>query len=219
MSEQSPERIPVEISLHSKSRLLIIEFSDGKRFKLPCEYLRVFSKAKEVRTMEKPITGKERVNITHIEPQGQYAVRIIFDDGHDTGIYSWDTLYELGEKQEQNWQDYLRRLAECGYHRQAAGADETAPKRLRLLYFAYLVKFMRKESEEVEAPAKVVDVQSLIDWMRIRYRDRAYLFQDGSFQVTVNKQFSEPFTRLESGDEVAFIPTSPVPPVKNGATS
>ncbi len=106
MSEQSSNRIPTEINLHSKSRLLVIEFADGKRFELPCEYLRVFSRAKEVRTMEGPITGKEEVTITSIEPQGQYAVQLVFDDGHDTGIYSWETLYELGEMREENWQGY-----------------------------------------------------------------------------------------------------------------
>ncbi|OQX31797.1 MAG: hypothetical protein B0D96_00430 [Candidatus Sedimenticola endophacoides] len=106
MNQKSPERVPVEINLHSKSRVLCIEFSDGSRFELPCEYLRVFSKAKEVRTSGAPVTGKEEVNITAIEPQGQYAVRLLFDDGHDTGIYSWDTLYELGVKHEQNWSVY-----------------------------------------------------------------------------------------------------------------
>ncbi|OQX46721.1 MAG: 1-(5-phosphoribosyl)-5-((5-phosphoribosylamino)methylideneamino)imidazole-4-carboxamide isomerase [Candidatus Sedimenticola endophacoides] len=117
MNQKSPERVPVEINLHSKSRVLCIEFSDGSRFELPCEYLRVFSKAKEVRTSGAPVTGKEEVNITAIEPQGQYAVRLLFDDGHDTGIYSWDTLYDLGANQERNWRDYLARLSEAGVQR------------------------------------------------------------------------------------------------------
>ena len=212
MSEQSTDKMPTEINLHSKSRLLIIKFSDGKQFDLPCEYLRVFSKAKEVRSMEKPVTGKEEVTITQIEPQGQYAVRMTFDDGHDTGIYSWDTLYELGEKQEDNWQAYLKRLEAIGYQRNAE-RDSEERRKVKLLYFTYLVKKMRRESEEVELPKTVTDVTSLVEWLRRRNRDTAHLFREDSFRVTVNKQFAEPFTLIESGDEVAFVPTSPVAPV------
>ena len=207
--------MPREIHLHSKSRLLVITFSDDRRFELPCEYLRVFSRAKEVRTLERPVTGKEKVTITSIEPQGQYAVRLVFDDGHDTGIYSWDTLYELGEKQGENWQAYLRRLDELGISRSTAPGttEESGPRHVKMLYFTYLVKELRKESEDLEIPPQVVDVASLIDWLRKRYADEAHLFRDGSIQVTVNKQFSEPFTRIEDGDEVALIPTSPIAPV------
>ena len=142
MTEQNSKHSPVEINLHSKSKLLVIEFSDGKRFELPCEYLRVFSKAKEARTLETPITGKEEVSISRIEPQGQYAVRLVFDDGHDTGIYSWDTLYELGEKQDENWQAYLGRLKAAGLTRKSA-QESTGPRRIMLLYFTYMVKHMQ----------------------------------------------------------------------------
>jgi DUF971 family protein/molybdopterin converting factor small subunit len=210
MNEKSPQRVPTDIKLHRKSRLLTVRFSDGKSFELPCEYLRVFSRAKEVRTMDAPVVGKENVNITGIEPQGQYAVRLLFDDGHETGIYSWDTLYELGEKQKENWQDYLDRVAAMGVRRQ----DEApgAPRSIRLLYFTYLAKQLRRESEEVRIPDSVVDVTSLVEWLKREKRQQAYLFRDGSFQVVVNKQFSEPFTRLEDGDEVGLVPTSPIAP-------
>ncbi|MCW8905812.1 MAG: gamma-butyrobetaine hydroxylase-like domain-containing protein [Sedimenticola sp.] len=212
MSEKKSAPTPVAINLHSKSRLLAIEFSDGASFRLPCEYLRVFAKAKEVRTLERPVTGKASVNITAIEPQGQYALRLTFDDGHDTSIYSWDTLYDLGANQERNWQAYLERLQEMGYDPEQRG-DE-GPKKIRLLYFTYLVKQLQKESEEVELPASVSDVTGLIDWLRRRNPDQAHLYRDGSFQVTVNKQFTEPFTRIDNGDEVALIPTSPNAPVR-----
>ena len=109
--------IPTEINLHRKSRLLGISFSDGRSFSLPCEYLRVNSHAAEVTTRGTPETGKENVNIDRIEPQGSYAIRIAFDDGHDTGIYSWETLYDLGVNQEKYWQECLDRLA--GEQRQA----------------------------------------------------------------------------------------------------
>ncbi|MCP4992782.1 MAG: DUF971 domain-containing protein [Gammaproteobacteria bacterium] len=209
MSKTTAHKTPVEINLHSKSRLLAITFNDGKRFELPCEYLRVFSRAKEVRTMEQPVVGKEQVNITQIEPQGDYAIRLTFDDGHDTGIYSWDSLYELGDSQKENWQNYLARLDELGHTRNEV---ESGPKKIKIMYFTYLVEYMRKEAEETELPEKVTDVLSLLDWLRWRNPDRAHLFADSAIQVTVNKQFSEPFTKLSSGDEVAIIPTSPITP-------
>jgi len=210
MNEKTPQRVPVDIKLHSKSRLLVVNFSDGRAFELPCEYLRVFSRAKEVRTMDAPVVGKENVNITGIEPQGRYAVRLLFDDGHETGIYSWNTLYELGVKQQENWQDYLDRVAAMGVKRR----NETtgAPPSIRLLYFTYLAKQLRRESEEVRIPGSVTDVQSLVAWLKREKQQQAYLFRDGSFQVVVNKQFSEPFTRLEDGDEVGLVPTSPIAP-------
>ncbi len=213
MSDKQPIRTPTAINLHSKSRLLAIEFSDGASFRLPCEYLRVFAKAKEVRTLESPVTGKESVNITQIEPQGQYAIRLVFDDGHDSSIYSWDTLYDLGVNQEKNWQAYQESLAKAGYQPGTTTANE-GPRRIRLLYFTYLVKQLQKEAEEVEIPAAVTDVNTLGEWLRRRNPDQAHLFQEGSYQVTVNKQFSEPFTRIDNGDEVALIPTSPNAPAK-----
>jgi DUF971 family protein/molybdopterin converting factor small subunit len=213
MNDKTPTRTPTAINLHSKSRLLAIEFSDGASFQLPCEYLRVFAKAKEVRTLENPVTGKESVNITQIEPQGQYAVRLTFDDGHDTSIYSWDTLYELGVHQEKNWHAYQDKLKQMGYIR-GEQKENGADRKIRLLYFTYLVKQLQKDSEEVGIPASVTDVTSLVEWLRRRNFDHAHLFQEGSFQVTVNKQFSEPFTRIEGGDEVALIPTSPTAPAK-----
>ncbi|HHH38825.1 MAG TPA: DUF971 domain-containing protein [Sedimenticola sp.] len=207
---QTPQRVPVEINLHSKSRLLIVEFSDGRRFELPCEYLRVFSRAKEVRTLEEPPVGKEAVNSTGIEPQGQDAVRLLVDDGHDTGIYSWDTLYELGEKQEENWQAYLARLKEIGYTRREPGSG---PRRIRILYFTYLVKQYRRESEQVEVPESVTSVETLLAWLRKRKPELAHLLREDAVRVTVNRQFSEPFTRIDDGDEVALVPTSPIAPV------
>lgn len=209
MTEQASQRHPTEIKLHARSRLLTVGFDDGAVFELPCEYLRVFSRAAEVRTMDQPVTGKEGVGILSIEPQGQYAIRIVFDDGHDTGIYSWDTLYALGANREKNWADYLKRLERIGYRRQET---EQGEKRIRLLYFAWLARKMRKESEEVTVPSGVTDVEGLLRWLGGRKRGAAVLFQDGRLRVTVNKQFTEPFSRLHDGDEVALVPTSPTAP-------
>lgn len=111
---------PTEITLHQKTRALEVAFDDGERFSLSAEYLRVYSPSAEVRGhgegQEVLQTGKRNVNIADLEPVGQYALKITFDDGHDSGLYSWDYLYGLGRDQEILWQNYLHRL-------QAAGAS------------------------------------------------------------------------------------------------
>ncbi|MGQ0522633.1 MAG: gamma-butyrobetaine hydroxylase-like domain-containing protein [Betaproteobacteria bacterium] len=114
---------PTEIKLHQKSRLLEITFSDGRTFRLPCEFLRVFSPSAEVRGhgpgQEVLQTGKKDVNINRIEPVGSYAVQLFFSDGHDTGIYSWDLLYDYGLRQDEMWRHYLERMAAAGASREA----------------------------------------------------------------------------------------------------
>jgi DUF971 family protein len=116
---------PTEIKLHRRSRELEIAFADGKRFHLPAELLRVYSPSAEVKGhgpgQEVLQVGKEAVAIDRIEPVGQYAVRLCFDDGHDTGLYDWRLLYELGDGQPEHWQDYLERLAEAGHRRKTPG--------------------------------------------------------------------------------------------------
>jgi DUF971 family protein len=112
---------PTDIRLHQSSRMLEISFDDGKSARLSCEFLRVYSPSAEVRGhgigQEVLQTGKEDVNITAIEPVGNYAVRLVFTDGHNTGLYSWDYLYELAEYYEALWLDYLGRLASAGITR------------------------------------------------------------------------------------------------------
>lgn len=103
--------IPTEIILHKKSRTLEVVFNTGERFILPCEYLRVHSLSAETRGHGGPpkpvLTGKEHVNILAIEAVGQYAIKPVFSDGHQSGIYSWKTLYELGKKYSDNWKKEL----------------------------------------------------------------------------------------------------------------
>jgi DUF971 family protein len=111
--------VPTEIHLHQTSKVLEVKFASGEQFQLPCEYLRVFSPSAEVRGHGRPQLqiGKRFVNISKIEPVGQYAVRLVFDDGHDSGLYSWSLLYELGQQQDHNWQQYLRQLEQAGVSR------------------------------------------------------------------------------------------------------
>ena len=117
------DHVPTAITLHQKSRVLEITFSDGKSFRLPYELLRVSSPSAEVKGhgpgQEVLQTGKRLVEIRSIEPVGSYAVQPVFSDGHSTGIYSWDYLYELGENQEKLWADYLAKLAAAGGSRDA----------------------------------------------------------------------------------------------------
>jgi DUF971 family protein len=117
---------PVAITLHQKSRVLEIEYADGKRFRLPAEFLRVFSPSAEVRGhgpgQEVLQTGKQDVDIVRVEPVGSYAVQLVFSDRHDTGIYSFDLLYEYGLKHDRMWADYLQRLAQAGASREAPAA-------------------------------------------------------------------------------------------------
>jgi DUF971 family protein len=112
---------PTEIRLHQKSRILEIAFDDGRQFKLPYEYLRVFSPSAEVRGhgpgQEVLQTGKREVEIRSVEPVGSYAIQPTFSDGHATGIYSWDYLYELGLEQEARWASYLKQLEAAGQSR------------------------------------------------------------------------------------------------------
>jgi DUF971 family protein len=119
MDKNTPR--PTEIDLHQQSKVFDIVFDDGARFSMPCEYLRVFSPSAEVRGhgpgQEVLQKGKRDVNISAIEPVGMYGVKLVFTDGHDTGIYSWETLYDLGMKQEANWKSYLARLEGAGASR------------------------------------------------------------------------------------------------------
>jgi len=131
LSQDTP--IPTEIKLHKASKKLEIAFNDGSRFDLPFEYLRVHSPSAEVRGhgpgQEVLQVGKKFVDIERIEPVGQYAVVLEFSDGHNSGIYSWGHLYDLGKNQAAYWEDYLHRLEAAGASREPASAQyEQRPK-------------------------------------------------------------------------------------------
>lgn len=122
MSGLNPDTpLPTQIQLHQRSRLLEIHFDNQTECMLSCEFLRVYSPSAEVRGhgagQEVLQVGKENVNITAIEPVGRYAIKLVFDDGHDTGLYSWDYLYYLAQQYESLWQDYITKLTMAGHTR------------------------------------------------------------------------------------------------------
>src|SRR6186713_1811873 len=120
MASDTPQ--PREITLHQKSQVLEISFADGKAFRLPAEFLRVYSPSAEVRGhgpgQEVLQTGKKDVEITRADPVGSYAIQLAFSDGHETGLYSWDLLYQFGEEQEPMWRHYLERIKQAGASRE-----------------------------------------------------------------------------------------------------
>jgi DUF971 family protein len=112
---------PSDLAFDREAKALVISFDDGARFTIPFELLRVYSPSAEVRghrpSDAKLISGKQNVGVAKAEPVGRYAVRIGFDDGHDSGLFSWDFLYDLGRNQDKRMRDYLAKLAEAGASR------------------------------------------------------------------------------------------------------
>ncbi len=118
------EPVATEIRLRRASRVLEVSFEGGERFELPFEYLRVYSPSAEVKGhgpgQEVLVLGKEQVSIKAVEPVGQYAVKLVFDDGHDTGLYTWKYLHELGRERSAKWARYLERRAQSAAAREGA---------------------------------------------------------------------------------------------------
>lgn len=120
-----PRQRAVDLTYTRATQTLRVSFADGRRIELPAEYLRVESPSAEVQGhgpgQKTIVGGKRHVGITRIEPVGSYAVRLVFDDGHDSGLYTWDYLYQLGAERESRWCAYLRALAEKGLSRDPVG--------------------------------------------------------------------------------------------------
>ncbi|HZJ93164.1 MAG TPA: DUF971 domain-containing protein [Thiopseudomonas sp.] len=111
--------IPTRIKLNKSSKTLELGYADGQQFALPAEFLRVHSPSAEVQGHGNPILqyGKLNVALTHVQPAGNYALKLTFDDGHDTGLFTWSYLYQLGTEQERLWQEYLQQLSAAGQSR------------------------------------------------------------------------------------------------------
>ena len=199
--------IPTVIQLHQKSRFLEIGFSDGESFNCPCEYLRVFSPSAEVRATDEPVDGKAMVNITAVEPMGSYSVCLVFDDGHNTGIYSWETLHDLGSNYEKNWDNYLIRLEEYGLNR----GDETGEllakgKTVQLQYRGSLADISPISVETITLPISVTHVSNLLEWLRAKGESWLTAFGDDDVQVMINKIIVDLDEPIGSDDEVIFMP-------------
>jgi DUF971 family protein len=124
--------IPTDIKLHRQSRLLELAYENGERYELSCEFLRVFTPSAEARGhgpgQETLQTGKRDVTIEGIEPVGTYALKLVFSDGHDSGIYSWDLLYNLALHRDELWQEYLKLIEAQGLSRDIDTTSKAAPK-------------------------------------------------------------------------------------------
>lgn len=202
---------PSSITLHKRSRVLEIAFDDGAEFGLSCEYLRAFSPSAEVkvdRMLERELPSHAGVSITAIEPVGSYAVRLRFDDGHDTGVYSWETLYALGRDHDQNWAAY-----------RGGGAPSTPattvplgrPAKLNpthLLYFGGLPDTLGRTADDFVLPADVDTVETLLRWLESRSSTWRETLATSGLEVTVNKAFANEQTPVGEGDEVSLtVPT------------
>ncbi len=214
MSHSIPS--PTDIELHQQERRLHIAFDDNRHFDLPCEYLRVYSPSAENRQnlqQKKMLKGKETVNIKDITPVGTYAVKLEFDDGHDTGVYSWESLYTLGVEQENNWQAYLDSLEAQNYQRVVEGEDSSTEKTqqkasvtLNMIYFVGLVKLLGLQEETLYAPPTVKNVHKLFTYLRGRGGIWASALKKEQVQVTVNREFADWDTPLKDGDEIGVVP-------------
>jgi DUF971 family protein/molybdopterin converting factor small subunit len=195
------EITPTHIALHQQSRELEIHFSDGGQYHLPCEYLRVFSPSAEVKAAKNRgeiVRGKQDVNINAIEPMGSYAVRIIFDDGHDSGVYSWSTLKQLSEQHEDNWKQYQHEASQLD--------DASSERRVKVLFFVGLVELLGTESLELELDDAIQNVSELIDNLIAKGEKWVQALDKQRLTITVNKQFSSLDQKLFDGDEVALVP-------------
>lgn len=205
----SAQQTPTEIKLHQKSQLLEISFASGENFKYPCEYLRTHAKSAEIETSDTPVSGKADVNIEKIEPQGNYALRLYFDDGYDSGIFSWETLYELGTDYDTLWAQYLSKLEKFGLKREPGDKATDGQATVQLMFFmTNMLKVTKKETEQLQLPGSIRSVEKLLKLLRMRGEGWEKMFADDAVQITVNKQFAELFTKLDDGDEIAFVPVS-----------
>ena len=198
------ELILTNITLHQKRKLLDVTFNDGTQYLLSCEYLRVFTPARKKK--EDFIHGKENVNINEIVPVGQYAVNLVFDDGYNEGLYSWQTLYDLGQHYQKNWAHYQAQLGNPPIEHEQKSVRRTASFRIKIIYFASLIEQLKREQEDLLAPRSANTVEKLLDYLRKRGKIWHNALDHTWVTVTINKKFASMETPLEENDEIAIVP-------------
>ncbi|MGB0722294.1 MAG: gamma-butyrobetaine hydroxylase-like domain-containing protein [Gammaproteobacteria bacterium] len=199
---------PTSIELRQKSRLLCIEFADGQRYELPCEYLRVYARSAEHRVLKAPVTGKELVNIVSIDPEGEYGLRMSFDDGHEDAIYAFETLRDLGAGYEEKWQAYLDRLEELGLPHGTAGEGMMS---ITVLPFAWFARLLDTDEEAItlHRGATVTDALEVLRRKPGRWEE---FMRDEAVEVEINEKPVTLYSELHDGDEMVVIPKEPSPP-------
>jgi DUF971 family protein/molybdopterin converting factor small subunit len=198
--ENQPAQIPTGIKLHKKSRYLEIIYPNGDSFNLPCEYLRVFSPAAEEKVSRPKgsvLRGKKGINISAINPVGSYALQIIFDDGHETGIYSWARLYDMAINLKRDWEDRDQSKYD-------EDQDDRGERTITILYFAALAKRLGLESETITLPEEVVTIDDLIPWLMTR-RGEWKKALSGTLKITVNRRFVGMKDKIFDQDEIALV--------------
>lgn len=198
MSRQDKQtaEMPTGIKLHKVSRYLEISYASGEKFNLPFEYLRTFSPVadeKVSREIGGNISSKPDVNISAINPIGSYAIQIVFDDGHETGIYSWTRLYDMALNLQSDWEGRDKTISE-------KHQDE---RTITILYFAELENRLGLESETITLAEEVKTIDDLIPWLMTRRGE----WEDalaGTLKITVNRQFVGMADLIVDGDEIAL---------------
>ncbi len=201
MPSSSPT--PTEINLNCGSQELNIKFDDGTHFKYPCEYLRIFSPAAEIKAAREKVefvTVKQDINIERISPIGGYAIQFLFNDNHDTVIYLWKTLYELGVNQEENWNNYVQQI------KAKKKAQVFGERKIEILYFATLAQIIDQQHESLVLSDKIRIVNDLLSLLSERGELWEQQLDPNNIEVTINNQFVQVNHIIQDGDEIALTP-------------
>jgi len=199
MSQQDNQtaEMPTGIKLHKVSRYLEVSYASGESFNLPFEYLRAFSPAAEEkvgRQISGEIPDKPDVNISAINPVGSYAIQIVFDDGHETGIYSWARLYDIALNVKSDWED----------RDQTTSEEHQDERTITILYFAALARRLGLESETITLAEDVKTIDDLIPWLMTRRGEWKKALAE-TLKITVNRRFVGMADLIRDGDEIALV--------------
>ena len=200
--DSQPTPVPTGIKLHKKSRYLEIIYGNGDVYKLPFEHLRVFSPSvedKANRPLGRSVSRNKVVNISAINPVGSYALQIVFDDGHETGIYSWARLYDMVVNMKHNWED--REATELAGKRE--DVQHTSERTITILYFGALANRLGLDNETITLPAEVITIGELIPWLMTRRGEWKKALAE-NLKITVNRRSVGLRDNIRDEDEIAL---------------